>query len=85
MERDEGMKPDLRRLFIGPAGLLIGFLIYPQIMKLPEPQQHWAVGAVFALLGIGAGLYGRNIGERWVQVLGVALILYGLLRALVLR
>ena len=38
---------------------------------------------MFALLGASAWVYAR--GERWIQGLALLLIIYGLLRALVLR
>lgn len=77
------MKPDLSRLLLGPAGLMIGFLLYGWAMKQPEPQQNWAIGGMFALLGITTFFYAR--GERWIQVLGAVLFVYGLLRAVILK
>lgn len=79
------MRPDLSRLLLGPAGLLIGALIYAQVRTLPEPGQSLAVGALFGLLGLAAALYGRARQERWIIVLGAVLALYGLLRATILR
>lgn len=79
------MKPDLSRMLIGPAGLLIGALLYAQTGKLPEPQQHWAIGGLFALLGLTALWYGRREREAWVGWLGWALLAYGLLRAVLIR
>ncbi|GAA0507953.1 hypothetical protein [Deinococcus depolymerans] len=77
------MKPDLLRPLLGSIGLGIGFALYALAGRLAEPWQSAAIGGMFALLGASAWVYAR--GERWIQVLGSVLIIYGLLRALVLR
>ncbi|AKH17153.1 MULTISPECIES: hypothetical protein [Deinococcus] len=77
------MRPDLLRPLLGTLGLLIGFTLYALAGKLAEPWQSAAIGGMFALLGVGAWVYAR--GERWIQGLGLLLLIYGLLRATVLR
>ncbi len=77
------MRPDLLRPLLGTLGLLIGFTLYALAGKLAEPWQSVAIGGMFALLGISAWVYAR--GERWIQGLGLLLLIYGLLRATVLR
>ncbi|GGL02215.1 hypothetical protein [Deinococcus radiotolerans] len=77
------MRPDLLRPLLGTLGLLIGFTLYALAGKLAEPWQSVAIGGMFALLGVSAWVYAR--GERWIQVLGLLLLIYGLLRATVLR
>ncbi|SEJ43435.1 hypothetical protein SAMN04488058_1086 [Deinococcus reticulitermitis] len=75
--------PDPLRPVIGAVGLAIGFGLYALASRLAEPWQSLSVGGFIALLGVAALLYAR--GERWIQGLGAALILYGLLRAFLLR
>lgn len=75
--------PDPLRPIIGAVGLAIGFGLYALALRLAEPGQSLLIGGLFALLGVAALLYAR--GERWIQVLGAVLILYGLLRAFLLR
>ncbi|BBN96450.1 MULTISPECIES: hypothetical protein [Deinococcus] len=77
------MRPDLLRPLLGTLGLLIGFTLYALAGKLAEPWQSVAIGGMFALLGLSAWVYAR--GERWIQGLGLLLLIYGLLRATVLR
>lgn len=77
------MKPDLFRMVLGPLGLATGFGLYAAAGKLSEPWQSMVIGAMFVLLGISAFLYAR--GERWIQGLGAALVVYGLLRATLLQ
>ncbi len=60
-------------------GLAIGFAAYHQAGKLGEPLSSHLIGLMFALLGVLAFWYAQ--GERWIQVLGGVLLLYGLLRA----
>ncbi|QFP78159.1 hypothetical protein [Deinococcus sp. AJ005] len=76
------LNPDLLRPLLGTIGLMIGFGVYAVAGDLPQPWQRLSIGAMFALLGVSAVIYGR--GERWIQVLGGVLIAYGLLRALLL-
>ncbi|MHA0042550.1 hypothetical protein [Deinococcus sp. PEB2-63] len=77
------MRPDLLRPLLGTLGLLIGFTLYALAGKLAEPWQSAAIGGMFVLLGVSAWVYAR--GERWIQGLGLLLLIYGLLRATVLR
>ncbi|MBZ9753249.1 hypothetical protein K7W42_20640 [Deinococcus sp. HMF7604] len=77
------MRPDLLRPLLGTLGLLIGFSLYALTGRLAEPWQSAAIGGLFALLGLSAWVYAR--GERWIQVLGALLLIYGLLRVFVLR
>ena len=77
------LKLDLARMVLGPVGLAIGFALYAGADRLQEPWRSVLVGAMFALLGGAALLYAR--GERWIQGLGAVLLVYGLLRATVLR
>lgn len=74
------MKPDLLRQALSMLGLAIGFAVYHQAGKLGEPAASHLIGAMFLLLGALAVWYAQ--GERWIQVLGVVLLLYGLLRAI---
>ncbi|PTA67524.1 hypothetical protein [Deinococcus arcticus] len=77
------VKPDFLRPLLGTLGLLIGFGLYALVGRLAEPWQSVAIGGLFALLGLSAWVYAQ--GERWIQVLALVLLIYGLLRALVLR
>ncbi|WP_102126101.1 hypothetical protein [Deinococcus planocerae] len=77
------MRPDLLRPLLGILGLAIGFTVYPLVQRAPEPWPHLLVGAMFVALGVSAWVYAR--GERWIQVLGVLLMLYGVARMLFLR
>lgn len=77
------MKPDLKRPLISMAGLAIGFGLYALAGKLNNPWQSVAVGGMFVLLGVAAWVYAA--GERWIQVLAVLLMLWGVLRAFFLH
>lgn len=77
------MKPDYLRLILGPLGLFIGFVIYGQALSLEQPWQSIVIGGFFVVLGVTAWVYAK--GERWIQVLGVILMLYGLARAIFLQ
>ncbi|GAA5533786.1 hypothetical protein E5F05_21000 [Deinococcus metallilatus] len=77
------MKPDFLRPLLGLLGLAIGFGVYPLAERAPQPWPGVLIGAMFVLLGVGAWLYAR--GERWIQVLGAALLVYGLLRMFLIR
>ncbi|SMB96293.1 hypothetical protein [Deinococcus hopiensis] len=77
------MKPDALRPLLGVIGLAAGFGVYALSERAPEPWPGVIVGSLFVALGITAWVYGR--GERWIQGLGAALLLYGLLRILFLH
>ncbi|ACO47382.1 hypothetical protein DEDE109153_14760 [Deinococcus deserti] len=77
------MKPELWRPLLGTLGLMIGFGLYGLIGKLAEPWQSVCIGALFVILGAVAYWYAQ--GERWIQVLGLLLAVYGVLRAFLLR
>lgn len=74
---------NLSRGVLGTLGLVIGFVLYWAAGRLPEPWSSVAVGLCFVALGGLAFWYAA--GERWIQVLGAVLALYGLLRATVLN
>jgi hypothetical protein len=77
------MKFELSRPLLSVLGLLIGFGLYALANRLAEPWQSLLIGALFALLGAATWVYGR--GERWIQMLGALLFVYGLIRAFWLR
>ena len=52
--------------------------MYAVAGSLPQPWQSLSIGAMFVLLGLSAYRYAK--GERWIQVLGGVLLLYGALR-----
>lgn len=72
----------LSRQLLGTVGLIVGFLLYGLAGQLAPPWDAWLIGAMFVVLGLSALRYGR--GERWIQGLGVALLVYGLARAFLL-
>lgn len=74
------MRPDLLRPLLGGLGIAIGFLVYGWANQAPEPWPRLLVGSMFVALGGSAWVYAR--GERWIQVLGVVLAVYGVLRML---
>ncbi|WP_424950650.1 hypothetical protein [Deinococcus sp.] len=74
---------NLSRQALGAVGLIIGFGLYALAGRLPAPWDSVLVGAMFVALGVGACVYAR--GERWIQALGALLILYGVVRAFLLR
>ena len=77
------MNPHVLRQLLSLAGLGIGFGLYALSTRLPGIWQHVAVGAMFVLLGAAAWVWAA--GERWIQVLAVILIVWGVLRALLIR
>jgi len=77
------MKPDLWRPLLGMLGLAVGFGVYPLLSALPDPWPHVLAGAIFLALGGAAWVYAR--GDRPIQAVGAALMLYGLARILFLR
>ncbi|AIZ46768.1 hypothetical protein QR90_16490 [Deinococcus radiopugnans] len=72
------LNPDLLRPLLGTIGLMIGFGVYAVAGDLPQPWQRLSIGLMFVLLGVSAVIYAK--GERWIQVLGGVLLLYGALR-----
>ncbi len=73
------LNPELLRPLLGTLGLMIGFGVYAVAGKLPQPWQSLSIGVMFVALGLSAYRYAK--GERWIQVLGGVLTLYGVLRA----
>ncbi|CAM3568947.1 hypothetical protein [Deinococcus frigens] len=76
------LNPELLRPLLGTLGLMIGFGLYAVAGDLPQPWHNLSIGAMFVLLGVSAYLYAR--GERWIQVLGGVLTVYGVLRMFVI-
>ena len=74
---------NLLRPVLGILGLAIGFGLYAAAGRYGEPVASILIGLMFVLLGLLAFWYAR--GERWIQVLGAVLALYGLLRMTVLH
>ncbi|MFC4454534.1 hypothetical protein [Deinococcus sonorensis] len=70
---------NLSRQVLGLLGLVIGGVLYALTGRLVAPWDSVGVGVLFALLGLTALWYAR--GERWIQVLGLLLLLYGVARA----
>nr|WP_027481182.1 hypothetical protein [Deinococcus pimensis] len=69
---------DMLRPLVSVVGLLIGVGLYQFALRFPEPWSSVVIGLYFAALGVAAFLYGRS--ERWIRVLGVVLIVFGLVR-----
>ena len=74
---------NLSRQALGALGLIIGFALYALAGRLPVPWNSVLVGVMFAALGVSACFYARS--ERWIQALGAAFVVYGLIRAFFLR
>lgn len=74
---------NIPRQALSLIGLVLGFGLYALAGRLQAPWNSVLVGGMFAALGVGAFLYAR--GERWIQALGLVLVVYGLLRAFVLH
>ena len=74
---------NLLRPVLGMLGLAIGFGLYALAGRYGEPTASILIGLMFVCLGAAAWWYAR--GERWIQVLGVVLAVYGLLRMTVLH
>ena len=74
---------NLSRQALGAFGLIIGFALYALAGRRPVPWDSVLVGAMFAALGVSTFVYAR--GERWIQALGAAFVVYGLVRAFLLR
>lgn len=70
--------PALSRQVLGMLGLVIGFVVYQGAQRLPAPWNAVLVGLCFVALGALALWYAR--GERWIQVLGLLLAAYGVVR-----
>ena len=74
---------NIPRQAMSMIGLIIGFGLYALAGRLQAPWNSVMVGGMFAVLGVSTFLYAR--GERWIQLLGLLLAVYGLLRAFVLH
>ncbi|WP_407540938.1 hypothetical protein Q0M94_06000 [Deinococcus radiomollis] len=74
---------NLPRQAMSMFGLIIGFGLYALSGRLQAPWNSVIIGTVFAALGVSAFLYAK--GERWIQVLGLILVAYGVLRAFFLH
>lgn len=70
---------NLPRPVISIIGLAIGFLLYSMAGRLGEPWGVLLISALFIAIGLAAWVYAA--GERWIQVLGVLLAGWGVLRA----
>ncbi|WP_407569557.1 hypothetical protein [Deinococcus altitudinis] len=70
---------NLPRQAMSMFGLIIGFGLYALSGRLQAPWNSVLIGAVFAALGVSAFVYAK--GERWIQALGVILVVYGVVRA----
>lgn len=69
----------LPRPFISIIGLSIGFLVYSLAGRLDEPWNTLLISSLFVALGVIAWVYAA--GERWIQVLGIILAAWGIIRA----
>ena len=67
------------RQVLGIIGLLLGVSLYQMTLRLPDPWESVAIGLYFVILGALAFWYAQ--GERWIQVLGMLLIAFGIIRA----
>ncbi len=74
---------NLLRPVLGMLGLAIGFGLYAAAGRYGEPIASLLIGLMFVVLGALAVWYAQ--GERWIQVLGAVLAVYGLLRMTVLH
>ncbi|GAA4016971.1 hypothetical protein GCM10022631_31930 [Deinococcus rubellus] len=64
-------------------GLAVGFGLYAAANRYGDPVASLLIGLMFIVLGALAIWYAK--GERWIQVLGAVLAVYGLLRMTVLH
>jgi hypothetical protein len=74
---------NLSRPVLGFIGLALGFALYAAAGRFGEPVASVLIGLMFLVLG-GLTVWYAG-GERWIQGLGAALIIYALLRMTVLR
>ena len=79
----DGPTMNLLRPVLGMLGLAIGFGLYAAAGRYGEPIASLLIGLMFVVLGALAVWYAQ--GERWIQVLGAVLAVYGLLRMTVLH
>lgn len=70
---------NLPRPVISIIGLSIGFLLYSLAGRLGQPWETVTISLLFVALGVAAWIYAA--GERWIQVLGVLLAAWGIVRA----
>lgn len=68
----------LPRPLISMIGLAIGFLLYSLAGRLGPPWETILISLLFVALGVAAWVYAQ--GERWIQVLGVLLAAWGIVR-----
>ena len=68
----------MARQLVGILGLLIGLGLYQFALRFPPPWSSVVIGLYFAALGGAAISYAK--GERWLQVLGIVLIVFGVAR-----
>ena len=69
---------NLGRQVLSWLGLAAGFALYQLALRLPEPWESLLIALYFAALGALALWYAR--GERWIQLLGGVLLLFGVIR-----
>ncbi|UWX64704.1 hypothetical protein [Deinococcus rubellus] len=74
---------NLLRPVLGMLGLAVGFGLYAAANRYGDPVASLLIGLMFIVLGALAIWYAK--GERWIQVLGAVLAVYGLLRMTVLH
>ncbi len=74
---------NLLRPVLGMLGLAVGFGLYAAANRYGDPVASILIGLMFAGLGSLAIWYAK--GERWIQVLGAVLAIYGVLRMTVLH
>ena len=74
---------NLWRTVLSTLGLALGFVLYAAAGRAGEPRASVLIGLMFEVLGALALWYAA--GERWIQGLGAALCVYGLLRMTVLH
>lgn len=70
---------DVMRPLVSIIGLLLGVGLYQFALRFPEPWSDVVIGLYFAALGVATFVYGRD--QRWIQVLGVLLMVFGAVRA----
>ncbi|TSA81387.1 hypothetical protein FNU79_15385 [Deinococcus detaillensis] len=74
---------NLLRPVMGMLGLAVGFGLYAAAGRYGDPVASILIGLMFVALGGLAIWYAK--GERWIQVLGAVLAVYGVLRMTLLH